>query len=290
MKISGFTIIKNAVENDYPVKEAILSILPLVDEMIVLVGDCTDDTLHLINSIGNDKIKVHHSIWDANLTHGGSVLAAETNKALSLIAKDSTWAFYIQADEVVPEWHHETIAAACKKYEKDEKVEGLLFDYLHFYGNYKYVADHRRWYKYEVRIIRSNRNISSYKDAQGFRVGNRKILVQPINACIFHYGWVKTPKQMMKKLNISSQFWVENAANQTNQQFNEAFDFTDYQSITLYNGKHPEVMRERISAHHLDLELDVAKKNMSFIDYILYQIEKLTGKRLFSFKNYKVIR
>jgi len=37
MKISGFTIIRNAVMNDYPVLEAIQSILPVVDEMVVLV-------------------------------------------------------------------------------------------------------------------------------------------------------------------------------------------------------------------------------------------------------------
>ncbi len=44
MKVSGFTIIKNAVINGYPIVEAITSILPVVDEMIVLVGDCDDDT------------------------------------------------------------------------------------------------------------------------------------------------------------------------------------------------------------------------------------------------------
>jgi glycosyltransferase involved in cell wall biosynthesis len=63
MFISGFTIIRNAVENDYPVVEAIRSILPVVDEMIVLVGDSTDQTEALIRAIGSDKIKIHHSVW-----------------------------------------------------------------------------------------------------------------------------------------------------------------------------------------------------------------------------------
>ena len=48
MKISGFTIIKNAIINDYPIVEAITSILPVVDEMIVLVGDSTDATREII--------------------------------------------------------------------------------------------------------------------------------------------------------------------------------------------------------------------------------------------------
>ncbi|MFN3665039.1 MAG: glycosyltransferase family 2 protein, partial [Sediminibacterium sp.] len=73
MKISGFTIIRNAVINDYPIVEAIKSILPVVDEMIILVGNSDDDTLGLMQSIGDPKIKIHHSVWDPNLRSGGSV-------------------------------------------------------------------------------------------------------------------------------------------------------------------------------------------------------------------------
>ncbi len=48
MKISGFTIIKNAIINDYPIVEAITSILPVIDEMIVLVGDSNDETKNIV--------------------------------------------------------------------------------------------------------------------------------------------------------------------------------------------------------------------------------------------------
>ncbi len=191
MKISGFTIIKNAVINDYPVVEAIQSILPVVDEMIVLIGDCTDETEALITAINSPKIIIHHSIWDKTLRKGGEVLADETNKAFSLIDPASTWAFYIQADEVVHEQYHGAIITACKAYAGNQAVQGLLFDYLHFYGTYDYVGDSRRWYSHEVRIIRNNKGITAYRDAQGFRIGNTKLLVKPVAACIYHYGWVK---------------------------------------------------------------------------------------------------
>src|SRR5690349_20455678 len=98
MKITGFTIIRNAVMNDYPVVESISSILPVVDEMIVLVGDSQDETEALIRSIRSPKIVIHNSVWDPALTEGGAVLAAETDKAFHLVAPDSDWAFYIQAD------------------------------------------------------------------------------------------------------------------------------------------------------------------------------------------------
>src|SRR4028119_1006168 len=103
MKISGFTIIKNAIVNDYPIVEAITSILPVVDEMIVLVGDSTDQTKELIANIDSSKIKIFDSVWDSTIRKGGTILAVETDKAFQLIDKESTWAFYIQADEVVHE-------------------------------------------------------------------------------------------------------------------------------------------------------------------------------------------
>ncbi|MDE3251923.1 MAG: glycosyltransferase family 2 protein, partial [Bacteroidota bacterium] len=122
MKISGFTIIRNAVMNDYPIVEAIRSILPVVDEMVVLIGDSEDSTLALIESIADPKIKIHHSVWDMRLRSGGRVLAVETDKAFRLIDPESDWAFYIQGDEVVHEKYHPVILDACLRYEKDKQV------------------------------------------------------------------------------------------------------------------------------------------------------------------------
>ena len=113
MKISGFTIIRNAVKNDYPVVEAIESILPLVDEMIISIGNSEDGTTALISSIRSDKIKIFHSDWDPSISKKGEVLAIETNKAFEHISPDSDWAFYIQADEVVHEKYHSVILKAA---------------------------------------------------------------------------------------------------------------------------------------------------------------------------------
>ena len=116
MKISGFTIIRNAVINDYPAVEAITSILPVVDEMIVAVGKSDDDTEGLIKSIGSSKIKIVHSEWDLSQLPGGRVMALETDKAFAHISADSDWAFYIQCDEVVHEKYHAEIRKACEQH------------------------------------------------------------------------------------------------------------------------------------------------------------------------------
>jgi hypothetical protein len=71
----------------------------------------------------------------------------------------------------------------------------LLLNYRHFYGSYDYIATSSHWYKNEIRIIKNNVNIYSYKDAQGFRKGdNEKLNVKPVDAFVHHYGWVKNLK------------------------------------------------------------------------------------------------
>ena len=290
MKISGFTIIKNAVLNDYPIVEAITSILPVVDEMVVLIGDCDDGTERLIQSINNPKIKIHHSVWDTNLRSCGTVLAVETNKAFELIDPESDWAFYIQGDEAVHEKYHQNITDACKKYKDDEQVQGLLFKYLHFYGSYNYVGDSRKWYSHEVRIIRNNKIIQSYKDAQGFRIGETKIPVKPIDAYIYHYGWVKSPEEMIKKQKSVGVYWHNNEEMKGYEKVPDAYDFNDYDSLEKFTGTHPLVMVDRIVRKNWQVELDLTKKRFSLKDKLLYYFEKLTLIRLFDFRNYRILK
>jgi hypothetical protein len=290
MKIAGFTIIKNAVVNDFPIVEAIKSILPVVDEMIVLIGDSTDATIALIESIGDPKIKIHHSVWDKNLRKGGVVLAVETDKAFQYIDASFDWAFYIQGDEVVHEKYHSTIIDACHKYKSDDAVQGLLFKYKHFFGTYDYVGDSRKWYAHEVRIIRNNKKITAYRDAQGFRIGKTKLPVAAINASIYHYGWVKSPEQMRKKQKESSVFWHDDTQMQKNISRPDYYDFSGFDSLEKFTDTHPAVMKERIIQKNWAIDLDISKKKFSLKNLILYYFEKWTGIRPFDFRNYKVIR
>ena len=290
MKIAGFTIIKNAVINDFPIVEAIQSILPVVDEMIVLIGDSTDETIALIESIGDPKIKIHHSVWDKNLRKGGVVLAVETDKAFQLIDDSFDWAFYIQGDEVVHEKYHPAIIEACHKYKMDEAVQGLLFKYKHFFGTYDYVGDSRKWYAHEVRIIRNNKKISAYRDAQGFRIGTTKLPVAAIDASIYHYGWVKSPEQMRKKQKESSVFWHDDTQMEKIISSPDYYDFTGFDSLEKFVETHPVVMKERIIRKNWVIDLDISKKKFSFKNKILYYFEKWTGIRPFDFRNYKIIR
>jgi hypothetical protein len=291
MKICGFTFVRNAVKYDYPVVPSITSILPIVDEFIVNVGNCDDGTLQLIESIHSPKIRIVHSTWDESIKEGGRVLAVETDKALAHVSPEYDWAFYLQADEVVHEKDIPVIRKAVNKYTGDKKIEGLLFNYIHFYGTYDYYGDSRRWYNHEIRIIRNNGNIRSYRDAQGFRtLQNKKLAVKKIDATIYHYGWVRHPHKQLEKLENFYTLWNGQEYKPPEVGHEDKFDFLkEVDSVSLFKGEHPMVMKSRIEQKNWQLNFDTTKKKFSLVKRLLYFIEKWTGKQFFIYRNYRII-
>lgn len=289
MKVCGFTIVRNAVKYDYPIVESIRSILPVCDEFLVLVGKSEDETLDLIRKIDSPKIRIEESTWDDSLKKGGRVLAVETNKAFDLIPDIYDWAFYLQADEVVHEMYHDVIREEMARWLKDEQVEGLLFNYLHFYGTYRYVGDSRRWYRNEIRIVRNDKSIRSYRDAQGFRKMGQKLQVKPIEAEIYHYGWVKNPRIMQTKILDFHLLWHDEDWIRQNVKQEDLFDFSAVDSLALFTGTHPSVMVYRTCNTDWTIDLDISKKKMKLKEKLLHWVEKSTGFRFFEYKNYRII-
>lgn len=292
MKVSGFSFIRNAVKNDYPIVEAITSILPLCDEVVVAHGNSDDDTAELLNNIDSSKLKIVQTRWDESLREGGQVFAAETDKAWAAIAPDTDWAFYIQGDECVHEKYLETIRREMEASLPDPAIEGLLFNYKHFYGSYDYFADSRRWYRKEIRVLRYLPGVHSYRDAQGFRRNSRKLQVKPIDATIYHYGWVKPPKGLTGKVrNFNTFYHDDNWIEQTYPESSE-FDYGNADRLRRFTGTHPRVMEARIERTNWKFSFDptTLKQKTSLRRKLLQGIENLTGYRPFEYKNYKVIR
>jgi len=288
MKVTGFSFVRNAIKFDYPIVEAITSILPLCDEFVVAVGNSEDNTLELIKSINSPKINIIETVWDESLREGGRVLANETDKAFAAISTDTDWAFYIQGDEVVHEKYHPVILEAMKQWKDDDRVEGLLFNYLHFYGSYDYVGDSRRWYRREIRVLKYNKYIRSFRDAQGFRRDNRIIRVKPVDAYIYHYGWVKPPELQQAKQQHFHKMWHDDKWIDKNIPNVEQFDYSAIDSLALFNGTHPAVMHERINRKNWKFDFDPTKKKFSLKARLLYWIEKKTGWKIGEYKNYRL--
>lgn len=287
MKIAGFTFVRNARKYDYPVEQAIRSILPVCDYFVVAVGKSEDDTLEWVRSIGDPKIHIIETVWDDSLREGGRVLAVETDKAFQAIPAEYDWCFYIQGDECVHENELPAIRAAMERWLNDPHTDGLLFDYRHFYGSYDYIGMSRRWYRREIRVVRNNKAIYSYRDAQGFRKGNgEKLRVRPANAHIHHYGWVRHPGvQQQKQLSFKKLYLSDKAA----MEFvgtADKFLYDGSEPLARFKGTHPAVMLPRIQQQNWRFESDPAQMRWPLKDRLSNWIERLSGWRPGEYRNY----
>lgn len=241
MKISGATFVRNAVRFDYPVRESILSILPICDEFVINVGESEDETLDLVRSIPGEGLRILTSTWDEGLRSGGCILSDQTNLAITECTGD--WIFYIQADEVVHERYLAGVRSRMERYLDIEEVEGLLFDFKHFYGSHFLVKDERGWYRREIRVIRNHIGVRSWRDAQGFRLGGRKLRVVPAGAEVFHYGWARDPAIMLSKQKNLDRYWHDDAW--LEDRYSKGFSI-EIKGVMPFTDSHPAVMQDRI--------------------------------------------
>jgi hypothetical protein len=247
MKVSGFTIVRNAVKFNYPVLASIRSILPICDEFIVNVGDSEDGTLELIRSIDSPKVRIIQNQWD--MGQGSEVLSRQTNLALKECKGD--WAFYLQSDEVIHEGDLGIIKWWMHYYLDKKDVDALRFWWFHFYGSFwRYRIDFG-WYQKQDRIIRNNGQIESYGDAFGFRRIDGKPLSTRLTFCyLFHYGWVNSNTAMQMRCDNASAigFMDKNKVNL----FDGGYGALD--RFPSYWGTHPAVMKDLVLQHQLSRE------------------------------------
>ena len=286
--LSGFTIVRNAIKLDFPIVPAIQSVLEVCDEVVVNVGKSEDDTRELVASVRDPRVRILDTEWD--FTKKNIMLSIETQRALD--ACRGTWGIYIQADEVLHERGAHLLKEKVAEWDTDQRVEGLLVQYLHFYGGFDQIATSRRWYRREVRCIRLGKDIRPYQGAQGFRVGPgyRKIQARVTPAEMFHYGWARPAKAIREKLEISKTIypWGGNRFDKE-----QARGFLEWIPLLKpFTGTHPAAARDWIAEHAHDPErvigpMRLKPEHVRF--YISDWIERLTGARVFEFRNYELV-
>jgi hypothetical protein len=307
-------MVRNATKFYYPVKAAIESVLPIVDEFIVALGDCEpgDTTEQEILSIASDKIRIIHTIWDFEKFPNGTEYAHQTDIAKGACKGD--WLFYIQSDEVVHEKYLPVIKERCAELLNDKEIEGLLFNYRHFWGDYDHYVVSHAWYPKEIRIIRNDKDIHSWRDAQSFKKipdfdgvsynekeGTSKLKVAKVDAYIYHYGFVRPPELMTKKTKNHNTIYRGKTSTDTKfKEHSDIFDYGDLSRLNIYKESHPQVLEEYIKKFYWKEKLrpfyipekTILNKHDRLKYRVLTFIEQnfLGGNIIGGFKNYKLIK
>ncbi|HTS87927.1 MAG TPA: glycosyltransferase [Gemmatimonadales bacterium] len=283
MRVVGFSLVANAVRLDFPIREAIQSILPLCDEVVVNVGPSDDNTLDLVRSVADPRLRIIEGRWDRS--HGGAVLALETQRALDACRGD--WAIYIQADEVLHESGQQRLSAAMAAAQDDPRVEGLLVDFLHFYGNTDWVGRGRGWYRREVRVVRPGGQARSFEEAQGFRIGPRlrKVRVRTSGATYYHYGWARPLPALRAKREADNRLYYRGEPRRSAVPERMPWEV----GLERFAGSHPGPMAPWIAARRAGMSDGFAPRRWSTRRAAMFAsllVERAIGWRPFEFTNY----
>lgn len=312
MKISGFAMVRNGIRLYYPVTESIRSILPLVDEFVIAIGDCDDDTRERVEAIGDPKVRIIDTVWNIEKYPRGMEHAHQTDIAKEACSGD--WLFYLQSDEVIHEKYLPVIRKRCEEMLPRNEIEGLLFNYRHFWGDYDHYHVSHGWYSREIRIIRNDPEIHSWESAQSFRripgfdglnyrvqQGTRKLRVAAVDAYVYHYGWVRPPDLMVtKKKAFSTNHKGVEQAERMYAGAPTAFDYGPLDRLGVHRETHPAVMRQRIESMNWKDRLQYSGKpdpgrephkherlKYRFLTFIEQKL--LGGRRIGEFANYRLV-
>ena len=244
MKVSGFTFLRNGQKLGYPFVESIRSILPLVNEFVIALGPCDDDTEKMLRGIGDPKIRIIPTQWNERIRPDYSVrgFVYGQQKSIALFNCTGDWAFYLEADEVLHENDLPKIRAAMERHAEDTRVEALAFDFLHFYGNANTYVWSPGWYRSEVRILRNTIPAWSSESLFFNVVVNHKKSRYPraahAGATIYHYGWVRSEEQMNLKSSAILKYWENRAP--------ASVDYAqiDRAALRQFTGTHPNAVRD----------------------------------------------
>jgi hypothetical protein len=286
--LSGFTLVRNAIKLDFPIVPAIRSVLEVCDEVVVNVGKSDDDTRDLVASVRDPRVRILDTVWD--FSKKNEMIGMETARAMA--ACKGEWGIYIQADEVLHEAGARELKERVREWNDDQRVEGLLVKYLHFYGGFDTVATNRRWYRREVRCVRLGRDIRPYQGAQGFRVGPeyRKIGARQTDAVMFHYGWARPARAIREKYEASKVIYPWSRERSEREQQRGYLEWLPL--LKHFSGEHPRAAREWVAARAHDPDRIIGPRafraeHLRF--YLSDWIERLTGARLFEFRNYREV-
>jgi len=300
MKVCGFFIVRNGEKFDYPYLESLRSILPVVDVVHVNVGIGDDATLEHLRRFaaeeGQGKVRIFESHWpldDPEKRKGGRILAEQTNLALERC--DGDWCLYLQADEVLHEDDYPALREAMREGLARPDVDGLLFDYRHFYGSFDIVQDSRSAYRREVRAVKRSSGARSVGDAQSFRLADgSKPRVLRANTRIFHYGWVRSPDAMKEKtFFMDSLYHGKGAETPDGRPYTgDNYRYKRIWGLRRFTETHPRIMESRIRLKNWNWDFENSPLVFGPKDFTKIPLdffEKLTGIRLFEYRSYQLV-
>lgn len=246
----GYTFIRNMFKYDYPLREAVFSLLPAVDKYLICECYSDDGTYAELLRWRREepKIRLFRHKWGDHYT----VQQTLANFLLDHVA-DGDWCFKLDADEAIHEESWE-LFRSLPDLLQDEGATGARFHYTHFMGNYQTEFDFM--YRRARRFVQQGHGWRWDGDACQLADGQGEFV--DVDVEIFHYGKVHEARVGLRKEQDFQALYTDiGFPDPRLAQMREAIDGVDYHylfegaiqrgEVRHFTGTHPKIMAQRIA-------------------------------------------
>lgn len=249
-KISVYTMTTDAIKHEYFSIEGIKSALLFADEVVVLDGGSTDNTIEQIKKIDDSRIKIYTNKWLHSL--GKGMYAIQKSLALGYCTGD--WCVLMDSDEV----YHEKDVEAIRRLPDvvASNIDAIEFNTLHFYKDYFHLLngcpDWKDLYTHKIYMVKNGLNIhhgavgfdpDMHVDNDGQPISEDRIVM--VDICSYHYGHVRSPEYYIAKHNrIERAFHGDKHIDKTM----DSIEWVPEYKLADFKDTHPAVMKDRIEA------------------------------------------
>lgn len=240
--LSGYVCVRNAVEFDYCIREAVLSLIPVCDEVVISDGGSEDGTLGILDWMlsADSRVRVVHYPWP-DPKRDIHFWTTWLNFARGHLRFDTQ--LELDADEVLDPGGYRQIEAM--------KSTGCsaMFHRLNFWKDPQHLAPENRVCGTMVARMGPTSLWMPSDEPNPAVHPNLRTRAEPFPSLrIFHYGFLRKPDAFVKKADSINRMFFGSTDPRLAEQVakGERWDSRDYFSgepLRPFNEQHPEVAR-----------------------------------------------
>lgn len=202
MKLGGFVCVRNVLNLDYCWREAVQSLLPICDEVVICDSDSEDGTSEIIRDWAHKEAKLTICNFPWTDPKGDNTwYPTWLNTAREHLKMKDGWCIYLDADEILHETSYPMVRWAA------EKQKALVCERFNFWRDPQHLIPKGVCLGWEVIRVGPQRLFfpSDYPDpraAEIMRIAQRIGKVE-----IMHYGFLRRREAFFRKARAVQRIW-----------------------------------------------------------------------------------
>ena len=231
--LTGITLIKDGNRLKYPWKQCIKSLCSYCDDVLLNIGQSTDDTELDSATLAQEhsNLNLHSYYWSMGNSGDGRELAHQANNLLKYIRTE--WVIYLQSDELLLQQDGLYLKRLVEELPSD-------ITQIELYRTYFWGSLDKRAPEHEIFLGRMFKKGTHLVGGDGMYLIRNQGEVYRTTIPIYHYSRIGEEKDVTNRIRNLDLLFHPSEEVATYKDFN----YNECKSLIPYIGKHPEGIEE----------------------------------------------